>query len=237
MSVPRLLLVEDDAELRNMLRRYLTERDFFVQVLANGNQVDRILERSPYDVLLLDLGLPGEDGLSICRRLRAQGVTIPILMLTARGDPADCIVGLELGADDYLSKPFEPRELIARIGALVRRQVMLQTSPSWASTDNIKFGPFILSMASLELRRNDLPISLTSAELLLLRELVINARKSLSRDHLLTKLRGMGADVSGRSIDIHISRLRRKIEDDPSEPRFLRTIWGVGYMFVGNDGI
>lgn len=230
--LPRILLVEDDPEMRSMLRRYLGERGFNVQALADPSDLDRMLLRSPYDILLLDLSLPGEDGLSICRRLRVAGQTVPILMLTARGDATDRIVGLEMGADDYLGKPFEPRELIARINSLLRRQQMIQACANWAVEEELGFGPFKVSLSRMELTRDGEVVPLTSMEFQLLRIFLAHPRRPLSRDHLLDRLKGAGTEATERSIDVQISRLRQKVEVDSRAPLYLRTVWGVGYLFV-----
>ncbi|MGF6418145.1 two-component system phosphate regulon response regulator OmpR [Stenotrophomonas sp. AN71] len=230
--LPRILLVEDDPDMRSMLRRYLGERGFTMQAIADPSQLDRLLSRTPYDLLLLDLSLPGEDGLSVCRRLRVGGQTVPILMLTARGDATDRIVGLEMGADDYLGKPFEPRELVARINALLRRQQMIHTETTWAVEENLRFGPFRVSLSRMELSRDGEIVPLTSTEFQLLRIFLAHPRRPLSRDHLLDRLKGAGTETTDRSIDVQVSRLRRKLEDDSRSPLYLRTVWGVGYLFI-----
>src|SRR6266568_8851844 len=160
----KVVVVDDEAELRALLQRYLTGRGFVVRVATDATQLDRLLQRESYDVLVLDLALPGEDGLSICRRLRAQGETIPILMLTARGDPVDRIVGLEMGADDYLPKPFDPRELVARIQAMVRRQMMLGPHVGASDAEVIAFGPFRLDTVARRLSRDGREIELSGGE-------------------------------------------------------------------------
>lgn len=233
--LPRILVVDDDAELRNMLRRYLSSHGFEVQAVPDAPQLDRLLQREPYDILVLDLMLPGEDGLSICRRLRVLGHTIPILMLTARGDPVDRIVGLEMGADDYLAKPFDPRELIARLHAMLRRQQMLHDARTWGNDEINEFGPFTLNVSRMELRRDDVVIPLTSMEFQLLRVFAANPRRPLSRDHLRDKVKGRDDESMDRSLDVQVSRLRRKIEDDPAQPRYIHTVWGIGYMFGSED--
>lgn len=234
MSVanPRVLVLDDDAELRGMLRRYLGEHGFDVTAVATAEQLDRHLQREPYDALVLDLMMPGEDGLSICRRLRVTGQTIPILMLTAKGDPVDRIIGLEMGADDYLSKPFDPRELIARLHAMFRRQRMLHSEATWSSDEVTAFGPFTFNVSRMELLRGDQAIVLSSMEFQLLRVFAANPRRPMSRDHLLDKIKGRDHESMDRSLDVQVLRLRRKIEDDPREPRYIRTVWGVGYVFV-----
>jgi two-component system phosphate regulon response regulator OmpR len=231
---PRILVIDDDQELRDMLRRYLGEHGFDVHVLASADRLDERLRREPFDALVLDLMMPGEDGLSICRRLRAEGSTVPILMLTARGAAVDKIVGLEMGADDYLGKPFDPRELIARLHSVLRRQSMVAGDGRWDGSNVIRFGPYTLSLTRMEVTRDGALLTLSSSEFQLLRVMATNAGRPLSREHLLEKLKGREYDSLDRSLDVQILRLRRKIEDDPSSPRFIRTVWGVGYMFVAH---
>jgi two-component system phosphate regulon response regulator OmpR len=231
-SPPRVIVIDDDTELLGMLRRYLGEHGFQVLALANSERLDRILQREPYDALVLDIMMPGEDGLSVCRRLRAQDHTIPILMLTARGDPVDRIVGLEMGADDYLAKPFDPRELIARLNAMLRRQKMQHKAATWSNDDIILFGPFSLNISRMQLLRDERVITLSSMEFQVLRVFASNPHRPMSRDNLLDKVKGREHESLERSLDVQVLRLRRKIEDDPASPKYIRTIWGVGYMFV-----
>ncbi|WCE05952.1 response regulator [Pseudoxanthomonas sp. JBR18] len=228
----RILIVDDDLELRDMLRRYLTEHGFEVQALASASKLDERLRREPYDALVLDLMMPGEDGLSVLRRLRAEGSTLPILMLTARGASVDRIVGLEMGADDYLAKPFDPRELIARLKSALRRQSMSAGEGHWAGSNVMRFGPYTLNLTRMEVLNGDAPVPLSSTEFQLLRVLAASPGLPLSREHLLDRLRGREYEALDRSLDVQVMRLRRKIEVDPSNPRFVRTVWGVGYMFV-----
>lgn len=232
IASPRVLILDDDADLRDMLRRYLSERGFAVQTADRPERLDRLLQREPFDALVLDITMPDEDGLSVCRRLRAAGQAIPILMLTARGDPADRIVGLEMGADDYLAKPFEPRELIARLHAVLRRQDMARRSNIWGSDEIVEFGPFVLNVSRVELSRDGKEVPLTNLEFRLLSLLASHAGRPLSRDHLQDKLRGRENEAFDRSIDVYVSRLRGKIEENPASPKYLKTVWGVGYKFV-----
>ncbi|WP_230473413.1 response regulator [Dyella choica] len=229
---PRVLVLDDDAELRSMLRRYLGDHGFDVRAVENPEQLDRYLQREPYDALVLDLMMPGEDGLSVCRRLRAAGQTIPVLMLTARGDPIDRILGLEMGADDYLSKPFDPRELVARLRAMFRRQRMLHTDSTWDDDEIKAFGPFALNVSKMRLTRGAEAITLSSMEFQLLRVFASNPHRPLSRDHLLEKIHGRDHESMDRSLDVQVLRLRRKIEEEPRKPRYIRTVWGIGYVFV-----
>ncbi|AMF95890.1 two-component system response regulator OmpR [Vibrio fluvialis] len=228
----KILVVDDDARLRALLERYLSEQGFQVRSVANSEQMDRLLTRETFHLMVLDLMLPGEDGLSICRRLRNANNSIPILMLTAKGDEIDRIVGLEVGADDYLPKPFNPRELLARIKAVLRRQVI--EAPGAPSSDDtvVEFGEFRLNLGTREMFRGDEAMPLTSGEFAVLKALVTNAREPLSRDKLMNMARGREYSAMERSIDVQISRLRRMLEVDPSKPRYIQTVWGLGYVFV-----
>lgn len=228
----KILILDDEAELRALLQRYLGSNGFVVRSVEDARALDRLLMREPFDVLVLDLMMPGEDGLSVCRRLRARGETIPILMLTARGDPVDRIVGLEMGADDYLPKPFDPRELLARIQAMLRRQGMLGVPVAATRSDAVVFGEFVLDMAARRLERNGQPIALSSAEYALLAALATHPRRPLGRERLIALAHGPAHEATGRSIDVQILRLRRLIEADPGAPRYLQTVWGVGYLFA-----
>jgi two-component system phosphate regulon response regulator OmpR len=235
MSSPaRILVIDDDAELRTLLLRYLGEHSFEVRVAADAEHADRLIGRESFDLLVLDLMLPGEDGLSICRRLRAQGETMPIIMLTARGDPVDRIVGLEIGADDYVQKPFSPRELLARIQAMLRRQAMLGARPVSANNGMARFGEFELNLATHTLTRNAEPVDITSSEFALLRAFVGNPGRALSRERLIELAHGRDHEATDRSVDVQVLRLRRLIEPDPAKPRYIKTVWGTGYVFVGD---
>jgi two-component system phosphate regulon response regulator OmpR len=181
--------------------------------------------------------LPGEDGMSICRRLRAGGKRTPIIMLTAKGDEADRIAGLDTGADDYLPKPFNPRELVARINAVLRRQspaLALPGAPD-ESKAPVRFGPFEINLATRTLTRNGKHVGLTTGEFAMLKALVTHPRTPLSRDRLMELARGREYGVFDRSIDVQVSRLRRLLEEDPANPRYIQTVWGVGYVFVPDD--
>lgn len=235
-ETPKILVVDDDVRLRSLLERYLKEQDFIVRTVENAEQMDRFLERENYHLMVLDLMLPGEDGLSICRRLRADNNPIPIIMLTAKGDEVDRIVGLEVGADDYLAKPFNPRELLARIRAVLRRQAKhIPGAPSNSETV-ISFGRFTLNLATREMTDDGKSISLTSGEFAVLKSLVEHSRQPLSRDKLMNLARGRDYSALERSIDVQVSRLRRLIEEDPAQPRYIQTVWGVGYVFVPDGG-
>ena len=231
-QTPKILVVDDDARLRDLLTRYLTEQGFQVQALPDASQLDRKLQRDPPHLLVLDLMLPGEDGLSICRRLRGSGESVPIIMLTAKGEDVDRIVGLEMGADDYLPKPFNPRELVARIHAVLRRQTERLAPGAPAADGSIQFGPFVLDLGTRILKRNDEPITLTTGEFALLKALATHPRQPLAREKLMLLARGRDHEVFDRAIDVQISRLRKLVEDDPSSPRYIQTVWGFGYVFV-----
>ena len=231
-ETPKILVVDDDKRLRALLERYLVEQGFVVRSAANATQMDRLLERENFHLLVLDLMLPGEDGLSICRRLRKESNEIPIVMLTAKGDDVDRIIGLELGADDYMPKPFNPRELLARIKAVLRRKV--QEAPGAPSQEEniITFGEFSLNLATRELLHGEEQTSLTSGEFAVLKVLVSHPREPLSRDKLMNLARGRDYSALERSIDVQVSRLRRMLEQDPAKPRYIQTVWGLGYVFV-----
>ncbi|MDY0205275.1 MAG: two-component system response regulator OmpR [Pseudomonas sp.] len=228
----KILIVDDDERLRRLLERFLTEQGFRVRGVENAEHMDRMLARELFNLVVLDLMMPGEDGLSVCRRLREGNNQIPIIMLTAKGDEASRIQGLELGADDYLAKPFNPRELLARIKAVLRRQsTSVPGAPSSEEAD-VTFGDYSLSLATRELSKGDQVHMLTTGEFAVLKALVEHAREPLTRDKLMNLARGREWDALERSIDVQISRLRRMIEPDPSKPRYIQTVWGVGYVFV-----
>jgi two-component system phosphate regulon response regulator OmpR len=232
-ALARVLVADDEADLRALLQRYLSDQGCFVRTVDGGTALDKLLTRERFDVLVLDVMMPGEDGLAICRRLRSQGETIPIIMLTARGDPLDRIIGLEMGADDYLPKPFTPRELLARIQALVRRQRMLGAHAGPPGSDGvIAFGEHTLHIGERRLERGGAEVPLSSAEFALLRAFALNPNRPLGRDRLIELAHGRDHEATDRSIDVQVMRLRRLIEADPAEPRHIRTVWGVGYVFV-----
>ncbi|MCW3172124.1 osmolarity response regulator transcription factor OmpR [Shewanella subflava] len=228
----KILVVDDDMRLRSLLERYLMEQGYQVRSAANSEQMDRLLERENFHLLVLDLMLPGEDGLSICRRLRQQENPIPIVMLTAKGDEVDRIIGLELGADDYLPKPFNPRELLARIKAVMRRQTTDVPGAPAQQEAVIAFGDFSLNLATREMFHGEESIALTSGEFAVLKVLVSHPREPLSRDKLMNLARGRDYSALERSIDVQVSRLRRLIEKDAANPRYIQTVWGLGYVFV-----
>jgi two-component system, OmpR family, phosphate regulon response regulator OmpR len=228
----KILMVDDDARIRELLQRYLTEQGFEIKTVADAKEMDSALNQENFDLLVLDLMLPGEDGLAICRRLRANNMTTPVIMLTARGDEVDRIIGLEMGADDYLPKPFNPRELLARINAVMRRHEHSPESEAATKTDAISFGDFLFEPSTRSLSRDGMQITITSGEFALLKVFTEHPRQPLSRDRLMQLARGRELDVFDRSIDVQVSRLRRIIEADPAHPRYLQTMWGFGYVFI-----
>ena len=236
--VDKILVVDDDVRIRDLLRRYLSQEGFEVLQAEDGKALTRVLLREPVDLIVLDLMMPGEDGLSVCRRLRGANDRTPIIMLTAKGEEIDRIVGLEVGADDYLGKPFNPRELLARIHAVLRRRPPVEApgSPS-AENESISFGPFNFDLATRVLRRGDEEIALTSGEFAMLKTLVRHPRQPLSREKLAQLARGRDFEPFDRSLDVQVSRLHKLIEVDPSLPRYIQTVWGIGYVFVpdGNN--
>ncbi|AUT69342.1 response regulator [Paraburkholderia hospita] len=229
----RIIVLDDEAELRNMLQRFLSGHGFEVRAVENSKRLERYLQREPYDLLVLDLMIGEEDGLQICAKLRAEGHTLPILMLTAKGDPLDRVIGLETGADDYLAKPFLPRELVARINALLRRQKIASNDPT-VTTQTLRFGEFRLDVAKQCLYKQDTLLELHSAQMLLLTALAASPNRAVSRDNLIARARGRDHDALDRSIDVQILRLRQAIESDPSKPRYIKTVWGVGYMLAAD---
>lgn len=232
----KILIVDDDARLRRLLERFLSEQGYRVRAVENTEQMDRLLTREVFNLVVLDLMLPGEDGMSACHRLRESNNQIPIVMLTAKGDEGSRIQGLEQGADDYLAKPFNPRELLARIRAVLRRQAPVVPGAPTTEDETVEFGGYSLSLATRELKKDDQVHMLTTGEFAVLRTLVQHAREPLSRDKLMSLARGREWDALERSIDVQVSRLRRLIEPDPSKPRYIQTVWGVGYVFVP-DGV
>ena len=228
----KILIVDDDARLRSLLERFLSEEGYRVRSVENTEQMDRLLSREIYNLLVLDLMLPGEDGMSACRRLRGAENQMPIIMLTAKGDEASRIQGLEGGADDYLAKPFNPRELLARIKAVLRRQAPQVPGAPTSDDDMVTFGEYTLYLGTRELKKGDEIHMLTTGEFAVLKALVQHAREPLTRDKLMSLARGREWDALERSIDVQISRLRRMIEPDPAKPRYIQTVWGVGYVFV-----
>lgn len=230
-SNKKILIVDDDLRMRELLKRYLSEQNFDVDTVSDAKEMDAALNKQTFDLLVLDLMLLGEDGLTICRRLRATNVTTPIIMLTARGDEVDRIIGLEMGADDYLPKPFNPRELLARINAVIRRNNQ-RISNKTTAPQTFSFGAFVFNPTNRSLSRNGTAVSITGGEFALLKVFTEHPKQPLSRDRLMLLARGRALDVFDRSIDVQVSRLRKIIEPDPSQPRYLQTMWGFGYVFM-----
>lgn len=232
----KVVVVDDDARIRDLLRRYLSQEGFEVTVAEDGRALNRLLLRDSVDLIVLDLMMPGEDGLSICRRLRAANDRTPIIMLTAKSEDVDRIVGLEVGADDYLGKPFNPRELLARIHAVLRRRPPPEV-PGAPSLEQqlVKFGPFEFDLGQRTLRKSGEDVPLTTGEFAMLKALVRHPRQPLSREKLAQLARGREFEPFDRSLDVQMSRLRKLIETDAAAPRYLQTVWGVGYVFVPDE--
>jgi two-component system phosphate regulon response regulator OmpR len=230
--VKKILMVDDDLRMRELLQRYLGEQGFSVRTASDAAEMNTALAQEHVDLLVLDLMLPGEDGLAICRRLRANGNTMPIIMLTARGDEVDRIIGLEMGADDYLPKPFNPRELLARVNAILRRQERVVPGAPSREEEVVSFGDISFDLSTRTLTKAGENITITSGEYALLKVFVDHPRQPLSRERLMQLARGRELDVFDRSIDVQVSRLRRLIEADPAHPRYLQTMWGFGYVFI-----
>jgi two-component system phosphate regulon response regulator OmpR len=236
--IDKIVVVDDDERIRELLQRYLVEAGFAVVTAEDSRALSQVLQREPVDLIVLDLMMPGEDGLSACRRLRASGNKTPIIMLTAKGEDVDRIVGLEVGADDYLGKPFNPRELLARIHAVLRRRPPPEVpgAPA-ADEEKVAFGPYQIDLATRKLFRHGSEIAITTGEFAMLKALVRHPRQPLTREKLALLARGRDYEPYDRSLDVQISRLRRVIEQDGiNSPRYIQTVWGVGYVFVP-DGV
>ncbi len=230
MNPVTIYVTDDDPGIRELLAEYLTTQSYDVHTAENAVALDALLAHKLPDLVVLDWMMPGEDGLSVARRLRAQPGFPPIIMLSAKGEDIDRIIGLEVGADDYLPKPFNPRELLARVRAVLRRQQPAMTEAP--STRVVNFGPFTVNLDSRNLSRDGNEISLTGGEYELLEIFVTHANRALSRDWLMDQLRGFERDPFDRSIDVRVNRLRKKIEDDAANPAYIRTQRGQGYLFV-----
>lgn len=240
-----ILIVDDDLQLQQLLTTYLTEQGYVTSAVGDGDAMDHWLDQHHPDLIILDLMLPGEDGLSLARRLRHSAAT-PIIMLSARGEELDKIIGLEVGADDYLSKPFNPRELLARIRAVLRRGSPATSTLTEDSENNnstatrqpetsqnlTHFGEFTLDLETRILWRNGSEVELTSGETELLIILLNHPNRVLSREQLMDMINAGEVDAFDRSIDVRITRLRRKLDDSSAKPRFIRTVWGEGYRFT-----
>lgn len=231
---PHILVVDDHSEIRDLLKRFLEQHGMRVSCARDGKEMKRLLDEREFDLLVLDLMMPGEDGLTLCRELRVKS-RLPIIMLTAMGEETDRIIGLEMGADDYLAKPFNPRELLARIKAVMRRtQVEPQSVPETLTRD-LRFDRWLLDINRRELVDEDgVGMSLSTAEFDLLKVFLERPQRVLSRDQLLDLARGREAVAFDRAIDTLVSRLRRKLERDPKNPELIKTIWGGGYLFAAD---
>lgn len=234
-KVDKIIVVDDDARIRELLRRFLQQEGFEVLLAEDGKALSRLLLRESVDLIVLDLMMPGEDGLTICKRMRGAHDRTPIIMLTAKSEDVDRIVGLEVGADDYMCKPFNPRELLARIQAVLRRRPPMEApgAPS-NEPESVEFGPFTFELSQRKLRKNGVEVSLTTGEFAMLKALVRHAKQPLSREKLAQLARGRELEAFDRSLDVQVSRLRKLIEEDASSPRYIQTVWGVGYVFVPN---
>ncbi len=225
-----ILIVDDDAEIRALLGRYLEKSGLRATAVADGRAMWQALDAAPFDLIVLDLMLPGDDGLTLCRNLRARS-DIPIIMLTARGDETDRIVGLEMGADDYVPKPFSARELLARIKVILRRSRSLPPNLKPEGEAQIRFGDWVLDTTHRHLLAPDGAVTaLGGAEYRLLRILVDHPNRVLNRDQLVELTQGREADALDRSIDVQISRLRHRLGDDPKNPQLIKTVRGEGYV-------
>lgn len=233
----RLLVVDDDNRLRDQLRRFFTQEGFEIHVADGGTAMDKLLLRDTYDLIVLDLMMPEENGLSILARLRAAKDITPIIMLTAKGSEDDRIRGLEAGADDYLPKPFNPRELLARVQAVLRRRPATETPGAPTIEDEtILFGEFSLDLGHRKLSKAGQELPLTTGEFAMLKTLARHPRQPLSRDKLAQMARGREFEAYDRSLDVQISRLRKMIESDPANPKYIQTVWGLGYVFIPDGG-
>ncbi len=231
-TTPHILVVDDHKDIRDLLAKYLSRNGYRVSVADGGAAMKRVLASSMIDLVVLDLMMPGEDGLTLCRDLRASG-ELPVIMLTAMAEETDRVVGLEMGADDYLTKPFNPRELLARIKAVLRRTNSLPQQRGRLESERLAFDRWILDSGQRELIGEDgVAVALSTAEFLLLTAFLQHPKMVLSRDQLLDLTRGRSASSFDRSIDNQVSRLRRKIEADPKKPELIKTVWGGGYSFA-----
>ncbi|MDX7800876.1 response regulator [Aeromonas caviae] len=231
---PHILVVDDHSEIRDLLKRFLEQHGMRVSCARDGKEMKRLLDEREFDLLVLDLMMPGEDGLTLCRELRVKS-RLPIIMLTAMGEETDRIIGLEMGADDYLSKPFNPRELLARIKAVMRRTQAESLPVPETLTQDLRFDRWLLDVNRRELVDEEgVGMSLSTAEFDLLKVFLERPQRVLSRDQLLDLARGREAVAFDRAIDTLVSRLRRKLERDPKNPELIKTIWGGGYLFAAD---
>jgi len=238
VDAARLLIVDDDPEIRELIEAYLVQQGFEVSCAESGKQMFELLEQDKYDLIVLDLMLPGEHGLTLAGRVKRE-MNTPIIIVSAQGEDVDRIVGLEIGADDYLAKPFNPRELLARIRAVLRRAASASApmAPVAAAAHRFRFGAYVLDMMTHRLSRGNEEVPLTTGEFDLLAVFVRHPNRLLDRDRILDLLTGAERLPFDRSIDVRVTRLRSKIETEPTSPQFIRTIWGKGYMFCpdGSD--
>jgi DNA-binding response OmpR family regulator len=224
--VTRILVVDDEPTIREIVVSYLEREGFTTLEAADGNRARELLERDPPDLVVLDLMLPGTDGLELCRWIRSRS-RLPVIMLTARGEESDRIVGLELGADDYVTKPFSPRELAARVRTVLRR-----AEPDAAADERLSYDGLVIDSGTRGVTRGNELLRLTAREFDLLWFLASHPRRVFSREHLMRRVWGYSAALDTGTVTVHVRRLREKIEDDPSHPRHLETVWGVGYRFA-----
>lgn len=229
-AVFHILIVEDDREIGALVLDLLTREGFAARLVRSGAEMDQLMMQEAVDLVVLDLMLPGEDGMSICRRLRSRSA-LPIIMLTAKGDDIDRIIGLEIGADDYMGKPFNPRELLARIRSVLRRTAQT-ASLDVVGSERRRFAGYVFDVEARRLMRDGVEIELSTGDYDLLLALTANPRRLLTRDQLMDMTKGRSWEAFDRSIDVALSRLRRKIETDPAQPALIKTIRNAGYMFT-----
>jgi two-component system OmpR family response regulator len=231
---PHILIVEDARDIREPLARYLRDNGYRTTTAGDAAAARKAMKGAAIDLVVLDIMMPGEDGLSLCRSIREIS-QIPVILLTARGEEVDRIIGLEMGADDYLPKPFSPRELVARIAAVLRRTQALPPRQHPFEAQRIQFGDWVLDTGQRELIGTDgMATALSSGEFRLLQAMLERPRMALTRNQLLDLTKGKDAELFDRSIDNHVSRLRKKIEPDPKNPRYIKTVWGGGYMLAAD---
>ncbi len=231
-SSEHILVVDDNREICHLLSKFLSKDGYRVSTAGDGKAMHKILDGSKIDLIVLDLMLPGDDGLALCRQLRAKSA-VPVIMLTAKGDEIDRVIGLEMGADDYVAKPFSSRELLARIKAVLRRASSLPAAEEPLDSETIRFADWTLDTAKRELVSADgVIVPLSTGEYDMLMAFLHHPQRVLSRDQLLDLAHGRAAETFDRSIDTQVSRLRRKIEENPKDPKIIKTIWGGGYMFT-----
>jgi two-component system phosphate regulon response regulator OmpR len=230
--MPMIWIVDDDPELRGLLREFLEKHGFEVRLFADGTQLEHRLERERPDLLVLDQMMPGDSGLVLCQRIRTGGDDVGIIMLTARNEPTDRIVGIERGADDYIGKPFVPLELVARIRSVLRRRTLRPPGAPMPEAEVVSFGAFRIDFASRSLWRDAERIALTTTEFAVLAALARNPHRPMTRERLVELARGPGTDTTERSIDVQVSRLRKLLTAAPEDGQFIQTVWGYGYVFV-----